>query len=276
MRFLVLTCSVAAVALALGVARPVRACSCDLALYGVMAPSEGSTVPRNARIWIGYFDGDFDDVELRNLNQDVVIDFEQSEITIREGLAITVLSPRELLEPGEYAFELPNFPQVLFEVADEIDATPPELPELEHVEPTVNDDDDDSCGTYRGAQLRLEAEGIVLALGAEHDEPDTDPPAGRVMSATVASEDQAHFGFDVPCGDGPWPGGESVALRFGSFDLAGNFSGLSDPETIERPEDTSCSVALGRPRHKGALALLTLLALTLIGRVRRVKGSRCL
>lgn len=273
MKLFALSCSVAAVALALGIARPVRACSCDFPLYGVLAPTEGATVPRNARIWIGYLDGEVDDVELRNLNQEEVIDFEHSEIAIREGVAITVLSPRELLEPGEYAVETPNFPQVLFEVVDELDTTPPEPPELERVEPSVNDDDGDSCGTYRGAQLWLEAEGVVLALGAEHDEPDTDPPAGRVTGATVASADGAYFGFDVPCGD-RWPGGESVALRFGTFDIAGNFSGLSDPKTIERPEDTSCSVALGRPRHKGALALLSLLALTLIGR-RRVKVSRC-
>jgi hypothetical protein len=273
MRFLVLSCSVAAVALALGVARPVRACSCNISpLYGVIAPSEGSTVPRNARIWLGYFDGEVDEVELRNLNQDVVIDLEPSEIAIREGVVITVLSPRELLEPGEYAFETPRFSQVLFEVVDEIDTTPPELPLLERVESSVSDDDGDSCGTYRGAQLWLEAEGIVLALGAEHDEPDNDPPAGRVASATVASEDEARFGFATACGDGPWPGGERVELRFGSFDLAGNFSGLSDPETVERPEDTSCSVALGRPRHKGALAVLTLLALTLVGRGRRSRA----
>jgi hypothetical protein len=226
-------------------------------------PSDGELVPRNARFWVV---GDLSMFQILAPGGERIA-FDVSDIAVGNlagfGGELHVITPREPLAPGDGYRIMVSFPvpqEQSFDVSDEIDTTAPLVPEIAMITPVVEEDEGNTCGTHRGARITLDAEGVVFALYDADEELQGDPPGGIAHDLSFAKSDSADFWYDSACSLA-WPGGgESLTLRFASFDLAGNLSGVSEPETIERPEgEAACAVALGHPRSPGALACLALL-----------------
>jgi hypothetical protein len=254
----------ASVLLGASAALPSRAdaCSCTTnGPLGVVLPKDGDRVPANVRLWVAGFAPEL--VEL--LAPDGTrIALERSAIELEVSMpnldnALNVLTPREPLPPGEgYVVKVQGrlWPDVTFEVEDETDRTAPPVPEVLDIEPEVNDDPGNSCGQYRGVSVKLDAEGLVfVARGDERSPPQADPPQGNALEVQESYDGTAWLAYGGGCAPA-WPGDEIAKLRFASFDVAGNFSGLSDEVSIDRPEhhtSSLCTIAAVSPARRSAL-----------------------
>jgi hypothetical protein len=75
---------------------------------------------------------------------------------------------------------------------------------------------------------------------------------------------QGHFALGTgPCVSTHRPAQDTFQVRFGVVNIAGEFSGWSQPSTVTLPEDGGCQMAGGRgpraPWTAGGLAILLLL-----------------
>lgn len=145
---------------------------------------------------------------------------------------VTVLDPSGALEPNhQYALEgVPGNEEHSF-TTGKVALT--EMPPV----PNVIDLDqhrDRECGTsYYGATYSLNSVGaahIYVLDSGTADSLGLETP-DRVRFSTVPS-----FELGASCGGDNFPGGASknatTSVRFASFDLAGNFSGWSEPESL--------------------------------------------
>jgi MYXO-CTERM domain-containing protein len=260
-----------------------RACSCTTADDAILLPLEGDLVPRNARIWLRLA-SNYTPPSLELLSPgEESIPFDMEEIPIPGNLTevgrVLVATPREPLAPGKgYVFKLPTSEPytVTFEVIDEVDTTAPSVPEIDEAVPIIGAGQGSSCGSTDGYDLFLDAEGVVFSLYAATDELDEDRPGGRAHDATTFDPEREGTVFSYGGACGPrWPGGETIRLRFASYDIAGNFSGMSEPQSFKRPHDGGCSVST-HPRSPRPNAALALLALALAARRLRSSRSRSL
>lgn len=269
---------IAAVALALLVTPAVaRACSCGFG-FEVLWPELGATeVPLNTRIWIAQLE-EFEipplgEPLLHVFGETTALEFTTSTIDTGNG-PLTVLTPLAPLAPMT-RYELLDCAYVdcvdgtggslvtRFITGTTTDTAPPPRP----VE-TGRDGDADrggrtSCGKSAWARVEFTAEGLVVM---QLDEGTLDPEAllGEVSIATL--EDNATVGRGA-CFTG-WPDWESnsATVRYGAFDLAGNFSGWTEPDTLTIGRGCGCrSDAPGAP----SLLLLTVAALALRRRRRQ-------
>jgi hypothetical protein len=268
----------AAIALCCGVLihSTALACSCAAARHvGVLMPAQGDRVPRNARFWI---QGDGAGASLRGPDGEPIA-FERRTIEIEStsalGPSIAILEPDAPLEPGSgYRVQADDSTEaVMFDVQDVMDTTAPKPPELVDVEPLVSPDPPNSCGTYRGASLWLESEGITfVSLASEPDGLDN-APAGRAFDVAVVGRRGTSVAYGGACSTS-WPGDDVVKLRFASFDIAGNYSGRTEPIAVDRPKPNAggCTTATPGPRNPSSQWLLTAsLGLLLLWRLRRVR-----
>jgi len=255
------------------------ACSCAFNITDLLVPADGTMdVPTNARIWIGAATYDGDDVgdaevllRLRDAaGDDVPVTF--SEVWGNNQL-VAVLTPDEALLSGEtYSIELADS-EILgtFAVGDTADDTPPDIPaELDrHAE--VSDrvaGMETSCGPSDLVEITLDSDGVlVVANITGADDLDTDSVDG--MASDVAIDDVLVIG-SAGC-TWSWPDAEpqaSTDVQWGTFDIAGNFSGWSAPTTIELPAAGCGCDATGAGSAPSATLGLVLLLATLF-RLRR-------
>jgi MYXO-CTERM domain-containing protein len=124
----------------------------------------------------------------------------------------------------------------------------PAVPEL------VDQDHDRSggggiCPREKTIELRTTHEGLlVLQHESRADLGLTD--VDGLTSAIVITVDEV-LELDQGGCDGSWPGGRRAEVRLGALDLAGNFSGFSDPHVL----DIGCGCRSDRPASPGLVAL---------------------
>lgn len=263
----VLVVAVASCALSAAVAfapRAAHACSCAPpgAAPGIF-PHNGGLAPRNTRVWIlnPMATGTF---ELHGAGAPVEVSTTRiAALGSTLGGEIVVLTPSEPLIAGESyrvvvsaGFGGPTQQLGMFEVGSEDDRQAPPVPAIVDVEPEVHEDVG-TCGETRSVNVTAEGEGLVvmrLALPGTTPDLTSVPPEGNVDFVVNDQGGGYRWGWGGPCV--AWPSdSEVIALQMASFDLAGNFSGWSEPETIRRPQFSDpfidCAVAAPDARPGG-------------------------
>ncbi len=227
----------------------------------------------------------------------------RDEVTILSVLEPLPVSAYKVFAVQESGAE---YELTVFATDEGADTTPPAVPGTDGFEAAWETGETPECGTFADGRIYVPFTGSVMVLDIDDDDdgvPD-EPPGDDDDSAdgddlplvldpdalegTVDAFvfDQHHPDYfavgDTPCLDN-WPGarpGDSTRIRFGAFDLAGNFSGwgewhdLEIPREIERdpagdgpPEDDGggCSVA-AHARARGVFPTVAIVALVAVRR----------
>lgn len=250
---------------------PARACSCQVG-FNATLPADGAIdVPTNTKIWIdGVLDcnGYPSEMAPRLLDPDGA-DVPFTMTCLNSGnfyVQVLVLHPdAPLLPDTTYTVQPPTQIEFQFTTGAGTDDTPPEIPvEVDRAVEHTRAGPRDTCfnDAEHWATLTVTGEAALFVLDAG-ETTDLDPVAVAGTVAEVTAGDVLFLGSTACHGDN-FPGGASrraeTTIRYGAFDLAGNFSGWSDPDPLSLG---GCSVA---PRSPAWWLLL----LPLIGRRRRL------
>jgi uncharacterized protein (TIGR03382 family) len=225
-------------------------CSCSGATL-VLAPELGATdVPIDAFVWAvdaysTLYYGDMPSgLALVNAAGEQV-ELEQRELVVGDA-ELLIAIPVEPLAPDTLyqAFACSNgvCDRILteFTTGSCTDEIPPPLPSHGEIERHfVSGARLYSCGRKRALELGFQHQGILVAdLGDA--QLDVENLSGSVTAATT--DERLFLGIGL-CED-RWPGDEDAPLtaRFGVFDVSGNFSGWTEPESLELP-DQGCSAS---------------------------------
>ena len=267
--------TIAVMAAGLTLAAPAYACSCASEDTQILAPANGEAgVPRNTRVWVGSGvsgSGGASGLELLDSLGDPV------PATVTEVWGnndrISVLAPDDLLVAGEtYTLELDEFEIVgEFTVGDDTDDVPPEVPlelDRESSASSRTPGMESSCGPTDMVTLVVDPTGHVLVAEVEGwdglDVEAIDGGASEVSLDGVLEIGSAGCVWS-------WPDAEpnaSTTVRWGAYDIAGNFSGWSPEESISIPSaGCSCSAG-GEGARSGAAALLLALMVLSVRRWR--------
>lgn len=239
-------------------------CGCSGATY-VVAPQSGATdVPIDTFVWFAegdYYYGSVEQVAL------ISTEGEQVELEIREIDAgadrLHVAIPVETLAPNTlyqaFGCDAGTCDRLLteFRTGSATDEDAPALPTTGQPDRLFESGRGlFSCGRMRALEFAIEHDGILVAdLGDATL--DAEALAGSVTAAS--SEPQLMVGVGL-CDD-IWSGAEdeTLEIRFGLFDLSGNFSGWTEPEPVELPK-RGCSIADEQTPAAWAWGLLLLAA----------------
>jgi len=277
-----LTAAVAALGAATSFATSdAHACSCAFGFTEFIAPADGAAeVPTNAKVWIGgghwgMGDGDASSlltlVDAAGVPVDVTVTEIQGDMDV-----LAVLAPAADLDAGSSYTVLDGGGGVLtsFTVGVEGDESAPEIP-IETNREASSDPrgpmPPSSCGYSDMVTIDVDSDGLFVVANVEGANAlNTDGLSGSASQMTF--ENRLRIG-KAGC-TFSWPDAEPTAsteVSYGAFDLAGNFSGWTDGETVTLPAagtttgGTSCSAA--GPTNPGAAVML--LALLGLGVVRR-------
>ena len=252
------------------------ACSCmEIGGTWTTAPEDGQVdVPLNALIWVGagITRGLYEDEEQHAIE---LLDPSGAVMTGGEGRLrgnwdwFDVFTPDLLLEPSStYSIRVNGEIQATFTTGTESDTEAPEQPvETERRTwsrgPTIVDGG--MCGDgspSHGFSLSFaeNADTFITILDAEGlADVDVDAIEGDVPALSAWQSVSGGRGFG--CGGDNWDGarnGAEATFRVGSFDIAGNFSGWTEDDTIVvRPDPTAGCSAAGAA-NPSWLALLAL------------------
>lgn len=243
-----------------------RACSCGGDPAVLWPAMDANGIPTNTRIWIndGFSFYEFTRPHLRKAGETVDVDFTVSTIET-SGTTMTVYTPDAALAPNttyelmDCDSEMCEAPYVRFTTGAEPDLDPPAIPVETNRSGESGGSRRDSCGKYKAAEVIVDAEGLLVM---EIDGGSLDP---KTLSGdtTVLTLERA-----ITVGSGAclmhWPTSDDTApVRYAAFDLAGNFSGWTEPDSLTIGGGCSC-----RSDAPGAPPLL-LLAVVALGMRRR-------
>jgi MYXO-CTERM domain-containing protein len=250
----------------IAVATPALACSCAFEITELLAPADGETdVPLNARVWVGggTYNGEAGDAASRLALLDEAGDPVAATVTELFGNndRIAVITPDDLLVAGQaYTIELDEY-EVLgeFTAGDVEDLDAPSVPTETDRESSASEripNQTSSCGPTDMVTLTLDGSGLVYVAEVEGwDSLDADAIDGEASEVSLDGVLQIGSAGCV----WSWPDAEpraSTTVRWGAYDIAGNFSGWSTDEEISIPSaGCSCSAG-GEGAQHGAAALL--------------------
>jgi hypothetical protein len=242
---------------------------------------DATDVPTNTLIWLASansVEGYFNSAELRLAHDHSEVPV--TRLTIETGRAtVTVLQPEQYLLPieryevcrvneGQYTFTL-----TAFTTGTDVDNTPPDRPiEVGRTSDSWNTCLDRCDGKGSSVVIDLISEGIVVAdvalmqsLTSESRRRSTTQPSGFVTYATADGVVRLGHGRASP-----WPGadGETLPIRYAAFDLAGNFSGWTEPVDVRMPKTPSCCGCTSASNRSGSWFLIVLVAISLLIRLR--------
>lgn len=227
-------------------------------------PTDGLEVPANTLIWstvpnFGLPDDSLDDVSasLTVANGVAIPVVGPSRIGLAGEQDVLVWEPTELLEVGEtYVFRTSDGEEGRFTVTLPELTEPPPIPDRKEVV------------EHRGGGFVLQSlPNLFTITGRLGDELEGNPIAGSAHAMTIAGgirySARGNCRLQLP------EDRNRGELRFGSMDLAGNFSGFGEPELIKL--SPGCSVSSGSRTSAGWMFLaLGLAAVRRLGR----RGSR--
>jgi MYXO-CTERM domain-containing protein len=258
----------AVIASALIAADDARAC-----LYGTLvAEPEGQRpAPRNARLFVSNFYDAGTDRYLHREGTEEWIPLTTTKPGWAPWLGISV-PPEPLVANETYWLYDDDLQLVMgFTTNDEIDHAPPPVPRVVHVETTstvrILSDPFSSCPSrseFKSVEFELEdlGDAVLTLVGREPTEPDQ---GDRVDGLYVAEVENAGKDPSVRGGAPAWPDadpGSSATFFIGTIDVAGNFSGWSDPIDVTLPAVSTVTCAhtsTTTPTPWSALALFSLL-----------------
>jgi MYXO-CTERM domain-containing protein len=218
-------------------------CSC-LGATLVLAPEPGATdVPIDAFVWSanaysilysGYVESELALVSAGGEQ----VELEQRGLTVGDtelliGIPVETLAPDTLYQAFSCSNGVCDRILTEFTTGAGTDEDAPPLPSRGESETHHSTGAGPfSCGRTRALALGFEHEGILVAdLG--DGQLDVETLSGSVTAATT--DERLFVGVGL-CED-RWPGDEDamLAARFGVFDVSGNFSGWTEPESLELP-----------------------------------------
>jgi hypothetical protein len=257
-----------------------RACSCipPRTFTSMLAPFDGQTgVPVNTKLWVGVGHVRSDEFPprpdgLRLMGQgEAPVEFTLGELASDFDL-VFVLTPAAPLERGaRYELFDGDLRLSSFLVDTPADTTPPAIPRVVDVDSHRSTDWlwDDSCGPSAFVSFSLEHDGVVMV--GDRERTSSLEPGGPSGEVTHLTEGPVMSFGRMACSTN-WEEaayGATTTVRFGAFDLAGNFSGFGEPEH-GRVGDLGC----GCGGDAGALGLVALLSLALARRRATATASR--
>jgi hypothetical protein len=244
-----------------------EACSCvdPRSETSLLAPSDGAVdVPLNTRIWIGAKFG-IDTFELRD-SRDAKV---ESALSFIDGgnARMHVLSPKAALEPSStYHVVVDGVSLVSFTTGADRDETAPARPAVTSQASKIYEPDGyDSCGPSYATEFQLTGEGLLTVMVQEGTVFNPNTVSGAPLFVSYEASGTPSLGRSGCFTN--WPDAErgaSKPVRFGSFDLAGNFSGLTDPIEAKIPSSGS-----EESRERGCQSAGGAVALALLGLVAR-------
>jgi MYXO-CTERM domain-containing protein len=246
-----LAAAVAAGAALLGQAPEAAACDC-VPLEGVLPSPTSKQVPVNTKVWLSRFGCEAP--ELRK-SDGTSVSFSTSKID-----GTLVFHPAAVLEMGS-AYEVLCSDGLVtsFTISAGVDEEPPPTPEVSTLDAESGSGDFSSCGSYEYVPLLANQTDVLLTLDiAGRASLDPEALSGNVpgfffpnhrplIGNAVCSGSTWNFDSDGPASD----------VRLGAFDYAGNFSGWSEPETVEGG-GCGCEVAGADPARSHAYGILAL------------------
>lgn len=234
----------------------------------VELPEFDEPIPLDGRIWIPRHLSSELPFQLRD-EADGIIDLSRGRLVSkpdRSGNVVEILvyTPVEDLHSGVWSFGLVDDDgewneSAVVDVLDEVDTEPPGVPQLtEEPEPAIGRYDAYKGGWSYSTRLWVEdPPHLLLAdLRGESELYETDSLFGRLTAIGVNGN--VSLGRTA-CGDGNWEGGDEAAeVRLGALDLAGNFSGWSEPIELEIVAGCGCQEGgpLGVPGQVTLLCVL--------------------
>ena len=237
-----------------------RACSCGIGLDLLWPAMDTQDVPTNMRIWVGETTSlGFGRPHLRRVDDVEKVFFSTSVIRTAEG-QLEVHTPTSPLAPNT-RYELVGCYDEDCEVITRFttgvgpDLEPPPLPVELDRDGGGGGSRSSSCGKTRWASVAFTSEGLAVM---QLDEGTLDPEL-LLGDTSIATLDHTTLVGRGGCHVG-WPSDDDAAtVRYGAFDLAGNFSGWTEPDTLTLGGCGCRSNASGAP----ALALLAVVAVAL-------------
>lgn len=243
-----------------------------------MLPRETDAVPTNTMVWLFGYESSFLAGEavcggaypaLRGADGDVELTLMELETTAAIG-GVLVLDPMEDLTVGDeysvYGCLETGSEQLVgtFVVTDAADTQAPPVPVLQLDEGRYSNG---ICGGVAFAEFTVTGQGAVVALDV-NSVASVETGLIENAAAVFASDDSELFvvgrGGCSPMTYDP-QFDETVTARVGTFDLAGNFSGWSDPESTSFTDGCGCSSS-----GTGTLTPLWVVPLLLFLRKQRV------
>lgn len=244
--------------------RPASACSCMIQFTGPfdVAPGDATTdVPLNARVWVGggmtMMSPDGQPLVDRALptrlelmgpaTGEVAVNTSVVSGTLRNA-SLTVLTPVEPLAPeATYGVFVGDELVSTFTTTTSTDAQPPPVPTVELVSSRTSIEyfpglNCSSCPPSAFATVELSGERLFYVADFVDDQA-FEPNEANGEVRVLTSDPVLEFGKGA-CG-GNWDAGpfSSQSFRVGAFDIAGNFSGWSEPRLIVLP-GPGCSCGL--------------------------------
>lgn len=242
-RGLQLACAVTTAALSCTIA-PAAADACECVIHPALVrpSSQDSVVPTNTKIWLegSTVDAMECGAEALTDSSNVPIPVDRHELSATNGAyaeAVVLIPQQPLIEGESYALSCELYGQPVeetFTVTAPADDVPPVVLDVSIGDLESAGSEFDSCGDTDFAEVQVQHDGAVIVLdiaGQSQLEP-TDP-TGSV--ADVFAGDRLIVGGEVCGRDHNWDfddDGDATDVRFGVFDLAGNFSGWTPPEDI--------------------------------------------
>jgi MYXO-CTERM domain-containing protein len=240
------------------------ACTCGPPPLVLDAPADGAEgVPTNTLVWIEPrsipTDASLDTFVLRSASAEIAVETSRIQVSFLE---ILVLDPLEDLEPETKHTVFACIDDACdllvreFTTGPAADDSPPDVPvEIDRDWGAEGSDVGGgiSCGKTRFVEVEVEFEG-VLAIELGDVELDPASRSGLVEHLTTERESML---ADNCIGNWPDDARDTTTVRYGAFDLAGNFSGFTEPDTIELRDGCGCTT----DRRPGTTMLAVLFAM---------------
>ncbi len=254
----------------------------------MLLPKDGAVdVPRNALVWVKNFEGTG---AILTLQTEAGVVVPGAVTTITTDVPTAIFHPEELLDPGVYVARLSDRDATRFTVADRIDDEPPARPTAAVTHASSDWEQSpflSTCGPWHGASLTLSTPAGGVDEMGEGDEARVVLQASATNGLNVDELVGEAAWFSTLSGAGVgrggcifnWPGAAPMASEdflVGSFDVAGNFSGFSEPVHVQLPPPgCSCDAAgpLASSSPPATAALVVAAAIAALTRPRRRRAA---
>ncbi len=237
---------------------PARACSCSSPGILIRPTSADADVPTNTKIWLNASPTFCSALKVTVNGEEVGT---STFLTTQLAHTLTEVSALELateLRVGD-AVEVTCIESrsESFVVGVEADYEPPPVPQVQLGERRISNNP--SCGNEEFVPFTTSPPALVLAMdiGGRTTFTQTDQnEGGTLLAGFLESDPQATQASgelgSVICGSSTWNFAEDGAaedVRWGTFDLAGNFSGWTEPITV--PAALPRAIELETPMNSG-------------------------
>ena len=259
--------------------RIVQAYTCGTSPEVVLPSPEATGIALDARVWVTEpVEGrPLDTLRLVRTDDDTEIAVELQTLQTEQHTVIGSFRPLDGLEPMTSYALLAQDGEVVtsFVTGDVTHDAPPAVPEVVSFEAHSEVSHEWGYEEWFLVDFDLQHDGVLVVMDREKTATMGGQPSGKITDLSASTSLMLGRGGCVRNYDGADENVET-SVRFGAFDLAGNFSGWSEPMSVtfdalpgESSSSSSCRIA---EQPSSALAGVLLLLAAVVRR-RRVRGE---